>query len=592
MINERISKLRKLMAKRNIDAYIVPSSDPHQSEYLADYYKTRQFITGFTGSAGTAVITTKKSGLWTDGRYFIQAAKELSVGEVELYKMGVPDSISIEEFLLKEFPNGVAKIAFDGNNTSVAEYENLMRKLPNFEFITDVDYIGDIWNEEGRPAKPDSKVYIFDEKYSGESTSDRIARLRSMMKERGIDYHFIGSLDDIAYVLNIRANDVQCNPVVISYLLISENTCNLYIDKSKLSQEVADYLKENNISIKSYEVIARDISDIEAKKTLYLETKKTNVAVYSSIGRGVNVVTGLNLTSIMKCHKNEIEIKNTKNAFIKDGVALVRYLNWLETGVSTGTITEMIASEKLLEFRKQQDLFIEDSFEAISAYGANASMPHYKPSHEHPVKVEPRGLYLIDSGGHYLDGTTDITRTVALGELKEEEIYHYTLVLKAHIALMEAKFLEGTNGGYLDAFTRYNLWKNRINFNHGTGHGVGHVLNVHEGPQRIGTAGNEYPMEVGMVTSDEPGIYISGSHGIRIESIMVCVKDEMTEFGQFLKFDNLTVVPIDTRPVDKSLLTEEEIVWLNDYNKMCYEKLSPYLSGHDLEYLREQCKEI
>ena len=412
------------------------------------------------------------------------------------------------------------------------------------------------------------------------------------MKERGIDYHFIGSLDDIAYVLNIRANDVQCNPVVISYLLVSDKACNLYIDKSKLSEEVANYLKEKNVCIKPYEVIGRDVSDIEARKTLYLEPRKTNVAVYSSIARGVNIVTGTNLTSLMKCHKNEIEIKNTKNAYIKDGVALVRFLNWLETGIPTGTITEMIASEKLLEFRKQQDLFIEDSFESISAYGANASMPHYKPSHENPVKVEPRGLYLIDSGGHYLDGTTDITRTIAVGKLKEEEIYHYTLVLKAHINLMEAKFLEGTNGGYLDAFTRYCLWKNRINFNHGTGHGVGHVLNVHEGPQRIATAGNEYPMEVGMVTSDEPGIYISGSHGIRIESIMVCVEDEMNEFGQFLKFDNLTVVPIDTRPVDKSLLSDDEIAWLNDYNKMCYEKLSPYLSGHDLEYLREQCKEI
>ena len=349
MINERISKLRKMMAKRNIDAYIVPSSDPHQSEYLADYYKTREFITGFTGSAGTAVITTKKSGLWTDGRYFIQAAKELAAGEVELYKTGLPESISIEEFLLQEFPNR-GKIAFDGNNTSVAEYENLIKKLPNFEFITDVDYVGEIWNEEGRPASPDSKVYIFDEKYAGESTSDRLARLRAMMKERGIDYHFIGSLDDIAYVLNIRANDVQCNPVVISYLLVSDKACNLYIDKSKLSEEVANYLKENNVCIKPYEVIGRDVSDIEARKTLYLEPRKTNVAVYSSIARGVNIVTGTNLTSLMKCHKNEIEIKNTKNAYIKDGVALVRFLNWLETGIPTGTITEMIASEKLLEF--------------------------------------------------------------------------------------------------------------------------------------------------------------------------------------------------------------------------------------------------
>lgn len=412
------------------------------------------------------------------------------------------------------------------------------------------------------------------------------------MKDRKIDYHFIGSLDDIAYVLNIRANDIHCNPVVISYLLVSKDSCILYIDKEKLSKQLLQYFKDNDVTVKNYEEIKKDIKKIEPKKTLYLESKKTNVAIYSLINKTVKIVDGLNLTSIMKAHKNKVEIENMKNAFIKDGVALVRYLNWVEVGCKTGNLTEMIGSDKLLEFRKQGDLFIEDSFDAISAYGANASLPHYKPSHEHPVTIKPKGLYLLDSGGHYLDGTTDITRTIALGKLTEDEIYHYTLVLKAHITLMSAKFLEGTNGGYLDAFTRYNMWKNRINFNHGTGHGVGHVLNVHEGPQRISLASNSYPMEEGMVTSDEPGIYISGSHGIRIESIMVCVKDEMTEFGQFLKFENLTVVPIDTRPVDKSLLSNEEIKWLNDYNKNCFEKLSPYLSGNDLEYLKEQCKEI
>ena len=366
----------------------------------------------------------------------------------------------------------------------------------------------------------------------------------------------------------------------------------MYIDKEKLSKQLLEYFKDNDVTVKNYEEIKKDIKKIEPKKTLYLESKKTNVAIYSLINKTVKIVDGLNLTSIMKAHKNKVEIENMKNAFIKDGVALVRYLNWVEVGCKTGNLTEMIGSDKLLEFRKQGDLFIEDSFDAISAYGANASLPHYKPSHEHPVTIKPKGLYLLDSGGHYLDGTTDITRTIALGKLTEDEIYHYTLVLKAHITLMSAKFLEGTNGGYLDAFTRYNMWKNRINFNHGTGHGVGHVLNVHEGPQRISLASNSYPMEEGMVTSDEPGIYISGSHGIRIESIMVCVKDEMTEFGQFLKFENLTVVPIDTRPVDKSLLSNEEIKWLNDYNKNCFEKLSPYLSGNDLEYLKEQCKEI
>lgn len=591
MINERIAKLRKLMKANDISAYIVPSSDPHQSEYLADYYKTREFITGFTGSAGCAVITMKKSALFTDGRYFLQAENELSKSEVELYKMGLADSISIEDFLLQNVEKN-SKIAFDGNTISVYEYFKYKDNLTDFDFVTDKDFIGDIWNEEGRPSKPESKVYIFDEKYSGESTIDRINRLKTMMKDRKIDYHFIGSLDDIAYVLNIRANDIHCNPVVISYLLVSKDSCILYIDKEKLSKQLLQYFKDNDVTVKNYEEIKKDIKKIEPKKTLYLESKKTNVAVYSLINKTVKIVDGLNLTSIMKAHKNKVEIENMKNAFIKDGVALVRYLNWVEVGCKTGNLTEMIGSDKLLEFRKQGDLFIEDSFDAISAYGANASLPHYKPSHEHPVTIKPKGLYLLDSGGHYLDGTTDITRTIALGKLTEDEIYHYTLVLKAHITLMSAKFLEGTNGGYLDAFTRYNMWKNRINFNHGTGHGVGHVLNVHEGPQRISLASNSYPMEEGMVTSDEPGIYISGSHGIRIESIMVCVKDEMTEFGQFLKFENLTVVPIDTRPVDKSLLSNEEIKWLNDYNKNCFEKLSPYLSGNDLEYLKEQCKEI
>lgn len=590
MVNERIAKLRKLMESNGISAYIIPTSDPHQSEYLADYYKTREFITGFTGSAGTAVITMNKSGLWTDGRYFIQAAQELSSSEVELYKMGIAGSVSIEEFLLNNIGNS-SKVAFDGNNISVFEYENYKNKLPNFDFVTDKDFIGNIWNEEGRPSKPESEVYIFDEKYSGESTKDRLSRLRNMMNDKKVDYHFIGSLDDIAYVLNIRANDVHCNPVVISYLLVSNNNCVFYVDKSKLSETLLNYFEENNITVKNYDKINTDISKIESGKTLYLEKRKTNVSVYSSINKDVNIIDGLNLTSLMKAHKNEIEIANTKNAFIKDGVALVKFLNWVEVGSKTGNLTEMIASEKLFELRKQGELFIEDSFDAISAYGANASMPHYRPSHENPVTIEPRGLYLIDSGGQYLDGTTDITRTIALGELTHDEIYHYTLVLKAHISLMEAKFLEGTSGEYLDAFTRYNMWKNRINFNHGTGHGVGHVLNVHEGPQRIAQRGS-YPMEVGMVTSDEPGIYISGSHGIRIENIMVCVKDELNEFGQFLRFENLTVVPIDTRPIDKSLLNEEELKWVNDYNRECYEKLSPYLSGNDLDYLKEQCKEI
>lgn len=591
MINERIKKLRELMIKRNIDAYIIPSSDPHQSEYLASYYKTREYISGFSGSAGTAVVTLNKAGVWTDGRYFIQAEKELQTSEFELYKMGTEGYPTIIEFLEKEIPE-YGKVAFDGNTISLFEYENYIKLLPKINFVTDVDYVGKIWNEEGRPKKPSSSVFVFDTKYSGENTADRISRLRKMMEEKNIDYHFIGSLDDICYVLNIRGRDVHCCPVVISYLLVSKNECVLFIDKNKLSDEVLEFLNSNNVKVENYDDIIKYIKEIPAKKTLYLEPRKTNVEVYSSINSSVNVVKGLNLTSIMKSIKNEIEIKNSKNAYVKDGIALVKFFNWVERGVKTGNITEMVASKKLLSFRQQNELFIEDSFETISAYGENAALPHYKPSDENPVTLESRGLYLVDSGAHYLDGTTDITRTVALGELTKDEIFHYTMVLKAHISLIESKFLKGTPGSYLDAFTRQVMWKNNIDFKHGTGHGVGHVLNVHEGPQRIATAGNEYPMEVGMVTSDEPGIYISGSHGIRIENIIVCVEDEKNEFGEFLKFDNLTIVPIDTRPVDKDLLTKEEIEWLNNYNKLCYDVLSPYLLGNDLEYLEEQCKAI
>lgn len=591
MVNSRIKKLRVLMAKRNIDAYIIPSSDSHQSEYLADYYKTREYISGFTGSAGTVVITKDKAGLWTDGRYFIQAGKELSGSEIKLYKMGVEGFPTIIEFLNEEVPE-YGKVAFDGNTTSLFEYENYIKMLPKISFITDVDYIGKLWGEEGRPERPFSNVFIFDEKYSGESISDRISNVRNMMKDRGADYHFIGSLDDICYILNLRGRDVHCCPVIISYLLISEKECIFFVNKEKLSPEIFEYLAKNNVKVENYDDIIKYIKEIPAKKSIYLEPRKTNVEIYSSISSSVNILKGLNLSTILKAVKNDVEIKNAKNAYIKDGVALVKFFNWIERGVATGNITEMVASRKLLSFREQNELFIEDSFETISAYGENAALPHYKPSDETPVTLQAKGLYLVDSGAHYLDGTTDTTRTLALGKLTDEEIYHYTLVLKAHISLMESKFLKGTNGAYLDAFTRQFMWKNNIDFKHGTGHGVGHVLNVHEGPQRIGTAGNEYPMEVGMFTSNEPGIYISGSHGIRIENIMVCVEDIKNEFGEFLKFDNLTVVPIDTRPVDKKLLNEEELNWLNSYNKMCYEVLSPYLLGNDLEYLKEQCKAI
>lgn len=587
-INQRIEKLRELMKDRKIEAYIIPTSDPHQSEYLADYYKTREFISGFTGSAGVALVTMNEAKLWTDSRYFLQAIKELKNSEFELMKMGVDGVPSLLEYL-EENVSEFGKIAFDGKNYSVDGYKKLSENMGARILVSDVDYISQIW--EDRPALGKDKIWIMEDSYTGESLDQKVGRLREVMKNYGYDYTFIGSPEDICYLLNIRGNDVDYNPVVLSYLLLSQDDISLCVDEEKLSGEVRDYLESNKVKVYSYDSIYKLLKNIPGKNRIFLDPQRTNVAIYDSINANVKISMGTNITTNMKAIKTDTEIENVKKAYIKDGIALVKFFSWLEVGAKTGSLNELLASQKLQDIRREDESYIEDSFETIAGYKENAAIVHYAPSATGSKTIKDEGMILVDSGAHYKEGTTDITRTVALGRLTDAEKTDYTLVLKSFLALFLAKFKDKTYGQRLDAIAKYPLWQAGKDFFHGTGHGVGFVLTVHEGPQRISERDQTGFVE-NMTTSIEPGLYIENSHGIRIENEAYVTKALENEFGKFNQFETLTYVPIDTRPVKTEMLNRNEIDWLNDYNKACYEKLSPYLEGQELEYLKESCKEI
>lgn len=587
-INQRLEDLRKLMADRKIEAYIIPTSDPHQSEYLADYYKDRQFISGFTGSAGTAVVTSNQAKVWTDSRYFLQAEKELSTSEFELMKMGVEGYPSIEEFL-DENVSEFGKIAFNGKVFSVKEYKKLSESMTSRTLVSDIDYISDLWQD--RPALGKEKIWVLDEERSGESTASKLERVREHMANKAFDYYFIGAIEDICWLLNIRGKDVAYNPVVLSYMLISQNEAHLCIERDKLDGKANDYLSENNVKTHSYDYIFTLLKEIPGKSRIFLDPERTNVAIYDSINSNVKVSMGRNITTDFKAIKNEKEIENTKKAYIIDGVSLIKFFNWLETGASTGTLNEYVAGKKLHELRSENESFIEESFESIIGYKDNAAIVHYSAANVGSKTIGTEGMILIDSGAHYDEGTTDITRTLALGSLNEEEKIDYTLVLKSHIALFLAKFKNKTSGQRLDSIAKYPLWKEGKDFFHGTGHGVGYILTVHEGPQRIAQVSDVEFVE-NMFTSIEPGLYIKDSHGIRLENQAVAKKAFENEFGTFLEFENLTYLPMDTRPIKPEMLTREEIDWVNEYNRKVEEVLSPYLEGSDLEYLKERCREI
>lgn len=596
MIAERIDALRAEMKKRNIDMYIIPTSDFHESEYVGDYFKARKYITGFTGSAGVAVVTMTEAGLWTDGRYFIQAEKQLAGTPVTLFKMGEEGVPTVREYVEHNLKEG-ACLGFDGrviNAADGARYEEIAAKKNGSVYVTE-DLVGIIWKE--RPQLPMNPVFILEEKYAGESAQSKLARVRENMKESGADIHILTSLYDIAWLFNIRGGDIECVPVVLSFAAVTMTETYWFIHEEVLDDKLKAYCKENNIIIRPYEDIYSYAEEIPAGKTVMLDKNIVNYRICHSLKAEVNVVVKSNPTELMKAIKNETELKNIRNAHIKDGVAVTKFLYWLKTNIGKQKITEISASDYLEARRREQELFVDLSFETISAYGANAAMMHYSATPESDTELKPEGFLLVDSGGHYLDGSTDITRTIALGTLTEEEKFHFTTVCRSNLNLAAAKFLHGCRGVNLDILSRGPLWNLGLDYKCGTGHGIGYLLNVHEGPNGfrwkiVPERNDSCELEEGMVTTDEPGVYLEGKYGIRTENELICKKAEKNEYGQFMEFETITYAPIDLDAIIPEEMTGTERKLLNDYHKMVYEKVSPYLNEEEKEWLKEYTRAI
>ena len=596
MIKQRIENIRDLMKEKNIYAYIVPSSDYHQSEYVGDYFKSREFMSGFTGSSGTLIISMDEAGLWTDGRYFIQAEQELKDSGIKLFKMGEEGVPTIEEYLLEKLPKN-STLGFDGRVMSVKEGQSLANKLAfkgiNIEYKYDL--VNDIW--EDRCLLPTEKAFLLGTEYSGESFSDKLSRIRAVMKEKKATTHILASLDDIAWLFNIRGRDVKSNPVVLSYAVISIDSVYLFIDKNKIGEDIRAELSKENVQIKGYEEVYEFIKKIEENEVVLIDTSKVNYAIYNNIPSNVQKIEERNPSILFKSIKNEIELKNIRNSHIKDGVAFTKFMYWLKNNIGKIEITEISATQKLEEFRREQDKFIEPSFSTIAAYKDHAAMMHYSATEESNYKLEPRDLFLVDSGGQYFDGTTDITRTIALGPIPENVRKDFTNVVRGMIRLSKAKFLYGCRGYNLDILARGPLWEEGIDYKCGTGHGIGFVLNVHEGPNGFRWKVREdiddtCILEEGMVTTNEPGVYVENSHGIRIENEIVVRKAEKNEYGQFMDFEVITFAPIDLDAIDESLILKDEKVYLNNYHKQVYDKISPYLNEEEKQWLKTYTREI
>lgn len=590
-INKRINDLRKLMKKKNITAYIITSYDPHQGEYIAEHYRSRIWISGFTGSAGTVIVREKDAILWTDGRYFIQAENELKNTEIELYKMGIPGFPTYMEWLNDNLKEG-DRLGFDGKVFSQSDVKELKKAFGNkkIEMVEEYDLIGELWKD--RPEIPQTEAYIHDVKYTGKTAKEKIDEVREEMNKKNADYFFLGSLDDIAWLYNIRSKDVENNPVVISYALISKEGAWLFVEEKKITKDVKAYLVENGIQIEDYDKIIDHVQELKAESSIFLDSSKINRWIYTGIPEECEIIEGMNISTEIKAIKNSTEIANQKNAYIKDGVALVKFIYWLDKNIGKIKITEISAAEKLEEFRKEQKGFTEPSFDTIAAYGENAAMMHYSASNDDNIELKQEKMFLVDSGGQYYDGTTDVTRTIILGDITEEEKHDYTLTLKGHINLINARFLYGATGTHLDTLARYPLWQEGLDYKCGTGHGVGFMLNVHEGPHRISPMLNDVKLEKGMIVTIEPGVYKAGKHGIRIENVVVVEEDIETESGQFMKFETISYSPIDLKGVDIELLTQDEKRWLNDYHDEVYEKLSPYLNSEEKKWLKEETRKI
>ncbi|HAE67515.1 MULTISPECIES: aminopeptidase P family protein [Sphingobacterium] len=587
---EKLAAIREAMKAQGIDGYIIPSSDPHISEYLPERYKCIAWASGFTGSAGTLAITQDFAGLWTDSRYFVQAAEQLAGTGFELVKLKVQGAAEYADWLGEQLGAG-AKVAFDGNLASLLVAQSVQHTLEPLEIKVDghVDLLSSLW--EGRPELPKAQAYLLDENITGQSTVSKIEAVRAEMKKNRTEAHLISSLDDLAWLLNIRGQDVPCNPVVLGFVLITAENATLYIEPSKLTTQATEELKGYGVDIAAYEDLFETVPTLEVASIL-IDPKRTCFAVFDSVPKGVKIVEKINPSTSLKAIKNKVEVENNRHTFVKDGIALTRFFKWLEENVSSGELSELSIADKLRGFRESQDGFVDVSFTTIAGYLDHGALPHYSANEKSNYTLEPKGLLLVDSGGQYTTGTTDITRVVTLGGLTQEEKEDYTLVLKGTIEGSQAIFPTGTRGYQIDAITRRPLWETLRNYGHGTGHGVGFFLNVHEGPQVFNAAAIDVAVEPGMITSIEPGLYRVGKHGIRIENLVLTRRAGSSEFGDFLDFETLTICYIATDLIEKSLLDKKHIAWLNNYNQWVFDQLSTHLTVEEKNWLADKCQAI
>ena len=593
-VAERLSALRKCMQDKHIDMYIVPTADFHQSEYVGEHFKARAYITGFTGSAGTAVITLHDAKLWTDGRYFLQAAKELEGTGVTLMKMFEPGVPTIEEYLEAELKSGQT-LSFDGRVVSVGEgdaYASIAKKN-GAKIDYQEDLIDAIWTD--RPPLSEEPAWFLEEKYSGESSKSKLSRIRNEMEDAGCDTHIVSTLDDICWTLNIRGNDIDFFPLVLSYAIIKKDSFELYIDERKLDEKLKSILKKDDVILHPYNDIYEDVKKLPENATVLIDKAKLNYAIFNNIPASVSIVNKRNPEILMKALKNPVEVENIKKAEIKDSIAHVRFMKWLKENLGKIRITEISASEKLDEFRAEMGNFIRDSFEPISSYGPHSAIVHYSSSPETDVELKAGSLYLSDTGAGFYEGSTDITRTYALGEVPQKMKDDFTIVAISNLQLASAKFLQGSTGLTLDILARKPFWDRGLNYNHGTGHGVGYLLNIHEGPAGFRykyRAGETEEIQEGMVITDEPGLYIEGSHGIRLENELLARKGIQNEYGQFLYFETITLIPFDLDAINPAILNEENKKLLNEYHKRVYEEIAPHLNEEEKAFLKKYTKAV